>query len=120
MTAEAGAAADGARPQPTNGDIPDRPRLRPLVAIGYGPRCVPAMQLAEAAAGVCDLLWIIDGSLAEMAQMTPLLRRFGCVVERTGIDVNSFHQQVAAHRPDGLVTYLDAGMVQLAQLAESL
>ena len=33
-------------------------RARPLVAVGYGPRCVPAMQLAEAAAGLCDLLWI--------------------------------------------------------------
>ena len=26
-------------------------RARPLVAVGYGPRCVPVMQLAEAAAG---------------------------------------------------------------------
>ena len=33
-------------------------RARPLVAVGYGPRCVPVMQLAEAAAGLCDLLWI--------------------------------------------------------------
>ncbi|HEX4220076.1 MAG TPA: hypothetical protein VHZ02_16980 [Acidimicrobiales bacterium] len=29
-------------------------RARPLVAVGYGPRCVPVMQLAEAAAGLCD------------------------------------------------------------------
>jgi hypothetical protein len=35
-------------------------RARPLVALGYGPRCVPVMQLAEAAAGLCDLLWMID------------------------------------------------------------
>ena len=33
-------------------------RARPLVAVRYGPRCVPVMQLAEAAAGLCDLLWI--------------------------------------------------------------
>jgi hypothetical protein len=29
-------------------------RARPLVAVGYGPRCIPVMQLAEAAAGLCD------------------------------------------------------------------
>ena len=33
-------------------------RARPLVALGYEPCCVPAMQLVEAAAGLCDLLWI--------------------------------------------------------------
>jgi len=33
-------------------------RARPLVAVGYGPRCVPVVQLAGAAAGLCDLLWI--------------------------------------------------------------
>ena len=50
---------------------------RPLVAVGYGPRCVPIMQLTEAAADVCELLWMIDGSLPEMRQMTELLNRFG-------------------------------------------
>jgi hypothetical protein len=35
-------------------------RARPLVAVGYGPRCVPVMQLAEAAAGLCDLLRMIE------------------------------------------------------------
>jgi len=27
---------------------------RPLVAVGYGPRCVPVMQVTEAAATICD------------------------------------------------------------------
>jgi len=30
-------------------------RARPLPTVGYGPRCLPAMQLAEAAAGLCGL-----------------------------------------------------------------
>src|ERR1039458_6243512 len=54
---------------------------RPLVAVGYGPRCVPVMQLTEAAARICDVLWLIDGSIPEMAQMTDLLNRFGPVVD---------------------------------------
>ena len=42
-------------------------RARPLVAVAYGPRCVPVMQLAEAAAGVCDLLWMIDTAVGSGA-----------------------------------------------------
>ena len=106
-------------PQPLP-DVAQPRRARPLVAIGYGPRCVPVMQLAETVVGICDLLWIVDGSLPEMAQMTPLLRRFGCVIDRSGIDRTEFHRRVRIHKPDGLVTYLDAGMVELAELAEFL
>ncbi len=57
--------------------LPNPIDRRPLVAVGYGPRCVPVMQLAEAAAGICDLLWMIDGSIPEMGQMADLLNRFG-------------------------------------------
>lgn len=32
---------------------------RPLVAIGYGPRCVPVIQLTDAAEGGCDLDWMV-------------------------------------------------------------
>ena len=35
-------------PQPLP-DVAQPRRARPLVAIGYGPRCVPVMQLAETA-----------------------------------------------------------------------
>ena len=93
---------------------------RPLVVVGYGPRCVPVMQLAEAAAGICDLLWLIDGSLPEMVQMSPLLRRFGSVLDRHGLDGPELSGLVATHHPDAMVTYLDAGMVELARLAAAL
>lgn len=51
-------------------------RARPLVAVGYGPRCVPVMQLAEAAAGLCDLLWMIDTAVPGMGEMADLPNRF--------------------------------------------
>ena len=62
---------------------------RPLVAVGYGPRCVPVMQLTAAAAGLCELLWMIDGSLPEMREMTELLNRFGPVVDVSGLSVQT-------------------------------
>lgn len=94
---------------------------RPLVAVGYGPRCVPVMQLTEAAAGVCELLWMIDGSLPEMRQMTDLLNCFGPVVNIAGLRVDQIIEELSPpYRPDGIVTYLDANMPTFAQVAEGL
>ena len=95
-------------------------RVRPLVAVAYGPRCVPVMQLAEAAAGVCDLIWLIDTSVPGMAEMTDLLNRFGAVVDLDGVNVEQAVKVVGDWEPDGLTTYLDAGMVELACVAEEL
>ncbi len=95
-------------------------RRRPLVAVGYGPRCVPVMQLAESAAGVCDLLWMIDGSIPEMGEMADLLNRFGPVVDVSGLDVERMTKALSAYEPDGLATYLDAGMAGYAGVAAAL
>jgi biotin carboxylase len=93
---------------------------RPLVAVGYGPRCVPVMQLAGAAAPICDLVWLIDGGLPEMRQMTDLLDRFGSVVDIGGLSVEQLCEELLPYGLDGFVTYLDANMAVFAQVAEAL
>src|ERR1700742_4459751 len=95
-------------------------RTRPLVAVAYGPRCVPVMQLAEAAAGTCDLLWMIDTAIPGMSEMADLLNRFGPVVDLRGMNVEQAFKTLADWEPDGMTTYLDAGMVELARMAEKL
>lgn len=95
-------------------------RTRPLVAVGYGPRCVPVMQLAEAAAGLCDLLWIINTAVPGMAEMLDLLNRFGPVVDIDGMSTEQAVKTLGDWEPDGMTTYLDAGMVELACVAEDL
>src|SRR5271168_4421855 len=95
-------------------------RARPLVAVGYGPRCVPVMQLAEAAAGVCDLLWMIDTAVPGMSEMADLLNRFGAVVNLEGMSTVQAFKVLADWEPTGITTYLDAGMVELACVAEDL
>jgi biotin carboxylase len=95
-------------------------RTPPLVAVGYGPRCVPVMQLAEAAAGLCDLLWLIDTSVPGMREMTDLLNRFGPVVDLAGMSVEQAAKVLGDWEPAGITTYLDAGMVELACVAEEL
>jgi biotin carboxylase len=98
----------------------DSTRSRPLVAIGYGPRCVPVMQLAEAAAGFCDLLWLVDTSVPGMREMTDLLQRFGAVVDLDGMSVEQAVKTLGDWEPAGITTFLDAGMVELACIAEGL
>jgi biotin carboxylase len=94
---------------------------RPLVAVGYGPRCVPVMQLTEAAASLCELIWLIDGSIPEMREMTELLNRFGAVVDISQLGVEQIlHELSPPFRPDGIVTYLDADMATYAQVATAL
>jgi len=94
---------------------------RPLVVVGYGPRCVPVMQLTEAAADICDLLWLIDASIPEMRQMTDLLNRFGPVVDISERGPDQILKELSApYKPDGIATYLDANMTTLAQVATAL
>jgi biotin carboxylase len=78
------------------------------------------MQLVEAAAGVCDLLWMINRSQPEMDQMADLLNRFGPVVDMSDLDVEQMIKALAPYSPDGLATYLDAGMVGYSQVASAL
>jgi biotin carboxylase len=79
------------------------------------------MELTEAAASVCDLLWLVDASLPEMRQMADLLNRFGPVVDISGLSAERIIDDLSdPYLPDGLVTYLDANMVTFAQLAEAL
>ena len=93
---------------------------RPVLAVAYGPRSVPVLQLVEAAAGRCELVWMIDDRLPEMGDMARLLRRFGTVVAIGGHSIDATVDAVGPHRPDGIATYFDAGMVDIAHLAVRL
>jgi biotin carboxylase len=78
------------------------------------------MQLTEAAAGLCELLWMIDGSLPEMREMTELLNRFGPVVNIADLTVEQLVAELSPpYRPDAIVTYLDARMTTFAVVADA-
>jgi biotin carboxylase len=79
------------------------------------------MAVTQAAAGFCDLLWMIDGSLPEMREMTELLNRFGPVVDINGLSLEQLLKELSApYEPDGIVAYLDANMALFAHAAEAL
>jgi biotin carboxylase len=78
------------------------------------------MQLVEAAAGLCELLWMVDGSLPEMKQMADLLNRFGPVIDTSGLEPDEVATALGTYGCTALATYLDAGMVGYAAVAEQL
>jgi biotin carboxylase len=78
------------------------------------------MDIAEAARGICELMWLVDLSIPENAQMARLLKRWGPVVDMGGRQHEEIVREVRAHAPDGIVTYFDAWMGELAALAADL
>ncbi|MBF6557728.1 MAG: ATP-grasp domain-containing protein [Acidimicrobiales bacterium] len=81
---------------------------------------MPVLQLVEAAAGRCDVLWMVDECLDSANETARLLRRFGPVVATGHPDLDETAAAVGAHDPDGMVTYFDSGMVKLADVAARL
>lgn len=79
------------------------------------------MELVKAAATRCDLLWMIDGSVSDMRDMSSLLNRFGPVVDIDGLTVEQLLGELSPpYAPDGIVTYLDSNMTTFARVAQAL
>lgn len=78
------------------------------------------MAIAGAARGWCDLLWLVDGRNQAVVAVRPLLERFGAVIDALGASPAQTADALAPHSPDGLVTFFDTGMEELAVAAEQL
>jgi hypothetical protein len=94
----------------------DRRRL----AFVYHPFSFATMAVVNAAQGVCDLIWVLDSSVAETASMERLLRRLGTVVDVAGLSPQDAAGAVAGARPDGVLALADSQLLWTAQLAERL
>ena len=103
-------------PQPARPEGESRPRL----VVVYGHRSLDAMQIRDGARDWCDLVWLIDASDASATAVAPLLRRSGPVVDALGESPERAAQALAAHAPDGLVTFYDSGMEHIAAIAQAL
>ena len=63
---------------------------------------------------------MIDTAVPGMGEMADLLNRFGPVVDLRGMSVEQTFKTLADWEPDGMTTYLDDRMVELACVAEDL
>ena len=89
----------------------------PLLAYVYHPLSFAPLSITEAAAGVCDVLWLVDCSNPDAAATSRLLRRFGPVVDFSGRTLEETAAALRGQRPDGLVSLHDSDLVWTAKLA---
>jgi biotin carboxylase len=92
----------------------------PRLAFAYHPRSFGTMAIAEAAHGVCELVWIVDTSDPEVGSMSRLLRRVGSIVDVAGMQVEQAAAAIAATRPDGILALADSLLLWTAEVAALL
>ena len=78
------------------------------------------MATVGAAQGLCDLVWVVDTSVAEVELMARLLRRLGAVVDVAGLSVKDAAAAISAAGPHGLLALADGQLVWTARVAELL
>lgn len=101
--------------------MPTSPASRlPLLAIPHSGLSLPVMTSAQAAAGVCSILWLVDGDDPLVQADRRALDRFGQVVDLARIPPRKWADAVGPFRPDGILTFSDQRMVDVAHLAEDL
>lgn len=93
---------------------------RPRLVVVYGHRSLNALQLAEAAHGLCDLIWLVDTGDQSAMAVLPLLKRSGTVVQALGLPAAEAAAAVRPLAPDGLTTFYDTGMEHVAAIAAEL
>jgi biotin carboxylase len=93
---------------------------RRRLAYVYHPRSFGTMQIAEAARGVCELIWVVDTAVTGTAGMLPLLRRLGPVLDIAGLRAPDAAAVIANERPDGILALKDGLMRRTAELADCL
>jgi biotin carboxylase len=91
---------------------------RPLLAVVHSRRSRPWWEIAEAAAGLCRLLWITDES--ELETTGRVLRKLGKVIETDGRTLEELVAAVRCEHPDGITSYFDDDLPLQAGLTAAL
>ena len=109
-------------PNPTGSDstVTAAAEDLPLLAISHAGLSLPVMSSVQAAAGLCSILWLVDGEDPSVQADRRALERFGQVVDLAGLSPSRWVDAVAPFRPDGIVSFSDQRMVDVARLAEDL
>jgi biotin carboxylase len=92
----------------------------PRLAFVYHARSFGTMAIAEAAAGICELVWVVDTSEPDVCSMSRLLRRVGSVVDVAGMSVEQAAAAIAEARPVGILALADSRLLWSAQVAALL
>ncbi len=82
------------------------------------------MALAMLASERYALLWLVDSSIPAprhlLALHAAMVRKLGSVVDLQGLSISQAAAAVARHKPAGIVTFQDGGMLRLAKVAAEI
>jgi hypothetical protein len=81
----------------------------------------PPVAVARAAAGLCEVVWVIDSSDPLVAESGRVFRRFGAgVVDVAGMPLERAVEAIARESADGIITQGDSQLEWTAQVADRL
>lgn len=79
--------------------------VRPKLVVAYCRQSIPPFVIAEAAQGLCDLIWVLDFTDPLLAWALPLVKRLGTAVDAAGRCNAEIAVEVARQHPDGVITF---------------
>ncbi len=88
--------------------------------IPYDSASPSAFLLGEAARGLCRPIWVVDLDEPGMTEVERLLRKFGVVVNTTGMEAGQLVEALSATDPTGIMALNDRRTVLLAEVADRL
>jgi hypothetical protein len=88
--------------------------------IAYDATTPSVFSLRDAARGLCDLVWMIDLSVPEMANPARLLSRVGTLVDVSGLTTVETVEALRSTAPTGVVAFNDRSIGLLAVVADAL
>ena len=93
---------------------------RPVLAIVHGEDSVSPMVLAEHAASICDLVWVVDSNEINDASTIRLLRKLGTTVDIAAMSDDESADALRQCQPDGIIAYADPLIATASALAGRL
>lgn len=92
--------------------------MRPRVAVLHHRLSFFPLDLIQQIDGYADVLWVADESAS--TDELRFMRRFGTLVNISGLDIDRAAKELGGHSPDGIVAFVDQRIELAAALAERL
>ncbi len=94
--------------------------MRWRIAVLHHYRSFFPLELFNQVKRVAEILWVVDAEFEGDRTTKRLLARLGILVDVGGLSTEAAAAQLATHRPDGIVTFVDDHIVVAAELAALL
>ncbi len=93
---------------------------RPQVAVAYDIFSSSPMELIAALGGLCDVVWVVDGSKSSLGAMHRLLPRLGQVVDTAGRSPEQVADTLRDAGIDGVIAFTDTQLSVAASIGHAL